>query len=204
MARLNGPEVTGPHCTPVPIIAAMDTSAPYVGVAAASRPVSGHVGPAKDPRVSAAGTRPHDTPTGPIRRVLLATDLSPASGRAADEAVQLAIERGADLIVLSVVDPRHLRLPGGRFLRRIDEERSRVQSGVQLLVGRARAAGVRATFLVWEGDPAESIVAAAESEGADAIVLGSHGRGRLGRLVLGSTSARVAAEAHCRVLVIPG
>jgi nucleotide-binding universal stress UspA family protein len=74
---------------------------------------------------------------------------------------------------------------------------------VQQLVHRARAAGVQATFLVWEGDPAEAILAASESENVDAIVLGSHGRGLLGRLVLGSISAHVSELATCRVVVVP-
>jgi len=137
-----------------------------------------------------------------IGRLLLATDLSPASRRAAEEAIRLAVETGAQLVVLSVIDPRHLRLPGGIFLRRVDQERSRVEVGVQRLVAKAREAGVHATFLVWEGDPAEVILAASEAEGVDAIVLGSHGRGPLGRLVLGSTSARVSEQAMCRVLVV--
>jgi nucleotide-binding universal stress UspA family protein len=139
----------------------------------------------------------------PLRRILFATDLSTASDVAAGEAIRLALEHGAQLIVMTVIDPGRLRLPGGRFLRRIDQERARVQSETQVLVARARAAGARATFLVWEGDPAESIVAASEAEQADAIVLGSHGRGLLGRLVLGSTSARVAEDARCHVFVFP-
>jgi nucleotide-binding universal stress UspA family protein len=139
-----------------------------------------------------------------IRRLLLATDLSSASERAAEEAIRLAVESGAELVVLSVVDPGRLRLPGGLFLRRVDQERARIEAGVQRLVGRARAATARATFLVWEGDPAEAILAASEAEDVDVIVLGSHGRGRLGRLVLGSISARVSEEAHCEVLVVAG
>ena len=77
-----------------------------------------------------------------------------------------------------------------------------MESDAQLVVARARAAGARATFLVWEGDPAEAIVEASEAEGADLIVLGSHGRGVIGRLVLGSISARVADGARCRVLIV--
>jgi nucleotide-binding universal stress UspA family protein len=137
-----------------------------------------------------------------IRRLLLATDLSSASERAADEAIVLAVESGAQLLVLSVIDPRRLRLPGGLFLRRIDQERSLVEAGLHRLVNRARADGARATFLVWEGDPAEAILAASEAESVDVILLGSHGRGRLGRLVLGSVSTRVSEEASCEVLVV--
>jgi nucleotide-binding universal stress UspA family protein len=139
-----------------------------------------------------------------MRRLMLATDLSSASERAADEAIRLAVENKAELVVFSVIDPGRLRLPGGVFLRRIDQERSRIDIGVQKLVRRAQAAGARATFLVWEGDPAELILAAAEAEKIDAIVLGSHRRGLLGRLVLGSVSTCVSEEARCQVLVVAG
>jgi nucleotide-binding universal stress UspA family protein len=135
--------------------------------------------------------------------VLLATDLAAWSEHAAKEAIDLAIAHRAELIVLSVVDAKRLRMPGGRFLRRVDQERARLEARAQTLVLRARAAGLRATFLVWEGDAVETILAASESERADVIVLGSHERGRLGRLVLGSTSIRVSEHARCRVMVIP-
>lgn len=140
---------------------------------------------------------------GAFHRLLLATDLSSVSEHAAERAISMAVEHGAELIVLSVVDPNGLRLPGGRFLRRIDQEKAQVEAQAQNLVLRARAAGAKATFLVWEGEPAETILSASESEGADVILLGSHERGRLGRLVLGSVSTRVSEEAHCEVLVVP-
>ncbi len=136
-------------------------------------------------------------------RVLLATDLSPASRTATTEAITLAKRDSAFLIVLSVVDPRRLRVPGGPYLRRADQERAALLAGVQRIVAQARMAGVTATFLVWEGEPAETILAASESEDADVVVMGSHGRGRIGRLVLGSTSARVSEQARCRVIVVP-
>jgi len=140
--------------------------------------------------------------TSPIQRVLLATDLSAVSAKAAEDAIRLAIEHRAQLIVMSVVDTNRLRLPGGRFLRRVDQERARIEERAQELVKRARDAGARATFLVWEGDPAEAVLEAADAESADVIVLGSHGRGRLGRMILGSTSKRVTEGARCPVLVV--
>jgi nucleotide-binding universal stress UspA family protein len=139
-----------------------------------------------------------------IGRLLLATDLSPASERAAHEAIRMAVESDAQLVVLSVVDPGKLRLPGGLYTRRVDQERAVIVTGVQGLVGRARQAGARATFLVWEGEPGEAILAAAEAENVDAIVLGSHGRGLLGRIVLGSISAHVSQHARCEVFVVAG
>lgn len=158
-------------------------------------PVSGADGPGPG-ALGAASDRE-------IGRVLFATDLTAVSERAADEAIRLAAASGAQLVILSVIDPTRLRLPGGRFLRRIDQERSRIEAGAQQLTTRARVAGAKATYLVWEGDPVEAIVAVSEAEGVDVVVLGSHGRGRLGRLVLGSISARVSDQAACRVIVVP-
>src|SRR5262245_43311281 len=136
------------------------------------------------------------------RRILLATDLSSASASATDEAMAIARRTGASLVVVSAVDPRLLRLSGGRFLRRIDQERARVEAGVGDVVRRARERGLSTRYLVGEGEPSEGILEAARAEAADLVVVGSHGRGRLGRLLLGSTSRRVSEEAHCRVLVV--
>jgi nucleotide-binding universal stress UspA family protein len=152
--------------------------------------------------VQAEPRAPVDSPSD-IRRILLATDLSAVSDRAVDHAIELAVEHGANLVVLSVVDPKGLRLPGGRYLRRIDQERARVESGTCSIVARARSAGASAAFLVWNGDPADSILDAAAAEKADLIVLGSHRRGRLGRLAHGSISRRVAEQAACDVSIIP-
>jgi len=157
-----------------------------------------------DAVVSMSDTDPLHVPSPvlPVRHVLLATDLSAASASATEEAIAIAHRTRARLTVLSVVDPRILRLPGGRFHRRVDQEQSRVETEVQELVARARALAIPATFLVWHGDPSEVILEAAEAEDVDLVVMGSHGRGRLGRLVLGSTSKRVSAESRRRVLVV--
>ena len=138
----------------------------------------------------------------PVPRIMLAVDLTSASDGAVEEAMRLAIADHADLIVLSVVELSNLRLPGGR-MRRVDQERDRLEAGVRDIVRRARDAGVSATYLVWEGDPAESILEASVSEAADVIVLGSRGRTSLRRLLLGSVSSQVARTASCRVVVVP-
>lgn len=141
-------------------------------------------------------------PIAPARRVLLAVDLTSASKGAVEEAIRLAAGDRADLIVLSVVEPSNLHLAGGR-MRRVDQERDRLEAGVRDIVRRARDAGVSATYLIWEGDPAESILEASVAEEADVIVLGSRGRTNLRRLLLGSVSSKVARMAFCRVMVVP-
>lgn len=137
-----------------------------------------------------------------ISKVLLATDLSPASEGATDEAFELAGRLGASLLAVSVIDPGQLRLPGGRFGQRVDQVRTERETVAQELVARGRHLGIRVDFLIWEGEPGESIVAAAEAEGADLIIVGSHGRGAVGRFLIGSVSDHVVRNAPCPVLVV--
>lgn len=144
----------------------------------------------------------HPRLTGGIRRILLATDLSPASEGAALQALDLAHDLVAELLIVSVIDPGTLRLPGGRFGARVDQVRTSREAAAQDLVSRGRAAGVRVNFLIWEGDPGESIVEAARSEQVDLVVVGSHGRGSMGRFFIGSVSDHVVRHAHCPVLVV--
>jgi nucleotide-binding universal stress UspA family protein len=132
--------------------------------------------------------------------IMLATDLGPASSTATDRAIEIATRLGARLLVTSVVGPG--RGDGVGSGRRIDQLRAELESGVQAVVEEARANGANATFLVWEGDPGEAIVSAAEAEGADLIVVGSHGRGPVGRFLVGSVSDFIVRHASCPVLVV--
>jgi nucleotide-binding universal stress UspA family protein len=135
-------------------------------------------------------------------KLLLATDLSEASAGATDEAFELARRLGAHLLVVSVIDPGTLLRPGGRAATRMDQVRARRAQLAQTLVERGRTEGVAVSFLVWEGDPGNMIVEAAEAERADMVLVGSHGRGAVGRFFLGSVSDHVVRHAPCPVLVV--
>ena len=137
-----------------------------------------------------------------IRKLLLATDLSDASASATEHAFELATRLGASLLVVSVIDPGSLLLPGGRFRARVDQVRERREADAQALVERGRTLGVEVSFLVWTGDPGDQIVSAAEAERVDLVLVGSHGRGAVGRLFLGSVSEHVVRNAPCPVLVV--
>jgi len=125
-----------------------------------------------------------------IETILLATDGSPASGAAVEQAIDLALPLGARLLVLSVLGK------GPSSARRAR------QLALESVVARARAAGAQAAEMLWEGEPGETIVEAAAAEGADLIVVGSHGRGAVGRLFLGSVSDYVVRHARCPVMVV--
>jgi nucleotide-binding universal stress UspA family protein len=139
------------------------------------------------------------------RRVLVATDAGAASRGAEEAGLELAARIGASLVVLSVIDPGGLRLPGGVFHTRVDQVRAQREAVLSRLVDKARQQGTAAQFLIWEGAPGPSVVEAAAAEGADVIVVGSHARGPIGRRLLGSVSAHVVDHVGSQVVVIrPG
>jgi nucleotide-binding universal stress UspA family protein len=144
---------------------------------------------------------PPVAPASGIRRILLATDLSAASEGAAIQAIELAHDLGAELLIVSVIDTPTIR-PVGISSQRPDQVRASREAAAQALVTRGRAAGVRVTFLIWDGDPGQSIVDAAASEQVDLVVVGSHGRGAVGRFFVGSVSEYVVRNARCPVLVV--
>jgi nucleotide-binding universal stress UspA family protein len=134
--------------------------------------------------------------------ILLATDLSHASTAATDHAIALAARLGARLLVVNVLDTRHGLSLGSRGGIRPVEEREARSLVAQDLVARARSAGAQATFLIWEGGAGDGIIAAADSEKADLIVMGTRGRGGVERSILGSVSDHVIRHAPCPVLVV--
>jgi nucleotide-binding universal stress UspA family protein len=136
----------------------------------------------------------------PIRTILLATDLSASSREATERAVDLAGRLGARLLIVNALDKR--RLSGGGSHERVDQARAERESHLVRVVRSAREAGVRAEFLVWDGDAGDSIVSAAEAEHADLIVVGTRGRRGAERMLLGSVSDHVVRTASCPVLVV--
>lgn len=139
-----------------------------------------------------------------IETILLATDGSPASQSASDEAIDLATQVGARLLVVSVLGTSSRPSEATADAVGPADSRDSLTTKAQVLVQRAKAAGADATFLVWEGDPGEAIVAAADSENADMIVVGSHGRSGVSRFFIGSVSDYVVRHAHCPVMVVRG
>jgi nucleotide-binding universal stress UspA family protein len=79
--------------------------------------------------------------------------------------------------------------------------RRRLEEVLQAAANFAAARGVRLTPLFREGHPAEAILACAEQQGADLLVLGSHGGGRA-LAGLGGTADRVSDHSPCSVLLV--
>jgi nucleotide-binding universal stress UspA family protein len=143
----------------------------------------------------------HPPTIGPI---VLGTEFGAVSAAAERVAIRLAAEARVPLLIVHCIDPGRLRLPGGLFSQRVDQVRAARQADATALMQRVRAAGIQPQVLIWEDDPATCVVEAARAEGASRIVLGSHGRGRLGRAIVGSVSATVAGQADCPVDIVRG
>jgi nucleotide-binding universal stress UspA family protein len=139
-----------------------------------------------------------------IEIILLATDGSPASEGASGEAIDLAVQVEARLLVVSVLGASSRPSEASAETAGPADSRDSLTTKAQAIVQRAKAAGADATFLVWDGDPGEAIVAAADSENADLIIVGSHGRSGVSRFLIGSVSDYVVRHAHCPVMVVRG
>jgi nucleotide-binding universal stress UspA family protein len=107
------------------------------------------------------------------------------------------------MLVVNVIDLRAGlgRHPTAPRPSRFDQVRSERERQLLAIVERARADGVESAFLVWTGEPGQSIVAAAEAEGADLIVVGTRALDRAGKFLLGSVSDYVINHSGCPVLI---
>ena len=144
-----------------------------------------------------------------IRRVLYASDFSAASRRAFAAAVTMAKSLDAKLTIVYVLAPVgltvHEQYLDAVTLDQLDKQaRQWIARQLDKLAGNATRAGVRATTLLREGDPAEQIVRAGRSTQADLIVVGTHGRRGFPKVFLGSVAERVVVMAPCPVVTVRG
>jgi nucleotide-binding universal stress UspA family protein len=139
-----------------------------------------------------------------MNSIVLATDGSPSAEKATRLAIDLARDTGARLCV-SAVWQSPLAVYPAPPLAAVPEmekaEKERAYDAGRKAVERAEAAGVRAESFVREGDPVDVIAQTAGDCGASLLVVGSHGWGRVRRLVFGSVSTGLLHHAPCPVLV---
>lgn len=138
-----------------------------------------------------------------FRRILIALDDSAAAAHAADVGVELARALGAEVALVHAVDPGLASTP-----------ETGVPAATLLAEGERDAHELLAEFqdrlklptpplqFVRVGRPVHEITLAANEWRADLIVLASHGRGGVSRLLLGSVAEGVVRHAPCPVLVI--
>ncbi|MBT9475518.1 universal stress protein [Polaromonas sp.] len=144
------------------------------------------------------------------KRILVATDGSTLSKKAVRNAIDLAGAVGADLVALYVV-PRYpvSYFEGGVTISMQDVERTekqwseKGQAVVDAVQQAAQAEGIKAKAVVVRSDlVAESIMAAAKKHKCDLVVMASHGRKGIKRVLLGSETQHVLTHSTVPVLVL--
>jgi nucleotide-binding universal stress UspA family protein len=140
-----------------------------------------------------------------MRHILCPVDFSDFSQRALRHATSLARWYGADIHALYVAQslptlwhlPPHLDGPPPP-----DPALARLRDELHAFLAPTHAAGVSAEASVVDGQPAAAILDHARRNPADLVVMGTHGRGGVGRLVLGSVAETVLRHAPCPVLTV--
>ncbi len=132
-----------------------------------------------------------------MKHILVGYDETPPAERALERAAELAKKFEAEVTVASIAGVLHgvvagaVADPPAVHAQQLQHARDKLaELGVEIETGT----GV--------GDPATAAVAIAAERKADMIIVGTHGRPGLGRLLLGSVSDDVEHKAHCDVLIV--
>ncbi|MGE4053496.1 MAG: universal stress protein [Vicinamibacterales bacterium] len=144
--------------------------------------------------------------------IILALDGSPCSERALEMLLTQLSPTDAEVHVLHADDwPRNLP-PAFTFTAGPDAaahvehshelRRRQAQTMLDDAVRRLQSAGFNASSYMVEGDPRQVILDAASAWPADLVILGSHGRSGLDRVLLGSVSDSVSRHARCSVQIV--
>jgi nucleotide-binding universal stress UspA family protein len=132
-----------------------------------------------------------------IKRILVATDFSDCSKEAYAEAIQLARQLKGTVLLTHVIEPigsvhieplAYLELKAGQALDR--------------MVHPAREEGIKVETHLFKGDPAAEIIKAAEDLQCDLIVMGTHGRTGIPRLLMGSVTERVLRASPVPIVAV--
>lgn len=133
-----------------------------------------------------------------VQKILYPTDFSSYSNQAYFHAISLAQKHGASLTMLFVYNPDRATTPGSTG----DIEADRQYWREQLEQIRPLDQGISVRHVMLEGDPAGEIVKFSRDAGIDLIVIGTHGRTGLDRLLMGSVAEKVLRDAVCSVFVV--
>ena len=141
-----------------------------------------------------------------VKKILTPTDGSDTAKAAVQFAKDIALAEGAEVVVLSVVHPvQYTEIYGaGGLVDPTPEMKAEAETVVDEVVEELKAAGVKASGSAVIGYQADrTIVETATQEGADLIVMGTHGRTGLARTMIGSVADRVIRHTEIPVVLVP-
>lgn len=141
------------------------------------------------------------------QNLLIATDGSELAEKAVEHGLALAKAIGAKVTAITVSEPLPTLVAGdGTIALPIEEYEQAAAAGAAKILGAVEAAAKRQGIVcdivhVKDQFPAEGIVETAKARGSDLIVMASHGRSGLSKLLLGSQANKVVSQSHVPVLV---
>ena len=146
----------------------------------------------------------------PYQRILVTTDGSPLSEKAVNHAIDLAASMNAELFVLKVLPcyPQYyfegsIALPTAEIARIEKHWAEEGEAIVEAAKKLAEARGIKASTILVRADViSNAIIETAKARGVDLIVMASHGRKGVERLLLGSETQQVLVHASIPVLVL--
>lgn len=137
----------------------------------------------------------------PFRKILAATDFGESSSLAVEHATDLAQRYGAELVIVHSSEAHpHGDMLAGTMLAQGGTGMAGAKLGLLNAVERAQETVPATRGELLEGNAADGVLAFAEANGIDLIVVGTHGRHRAARLVLGSVAEKIVRG--CRVPVL--
>jgi nucleotide-binding universal stress UspA family protein len=135
-------------------------------------------------------------------KILVAVDGSSFADMAVDQAISLGSVCNSEIFLISVVDlyPEQMAV-APNLLEKMSEEAGQYLAKAKQKVDAAKIPCE--TIVRMGGKPHEFIVEAAKDKAVDLVVMGTHGRTGLARVLLGSVAQNVIGHAPCPVLVVP-
>jgi nucleotide-binding universal stress UspA family protein len=138
-------------------------------------------------------------------KVIIGIDDSPYAKTTLDFVKQMQWPKGARLLVVSAAQPVYPMTEVGvaDYVATANEEIQRHHGEIAAAAAaELKTLGLDATAHVPHGDPRDMLVVTARGEGAQLIIVGSHGKSRLEKLLVGSVASYVVSHAPCSVLVV--
>lgn len=143
-----------------------------------------------------------------LKRVIVPVDFSEHALHALDYAIELCQSFNPEFVILFALEQVQFADMGTVYGTPVavqgvfDEQRRAARAELAKLVARPAKRGVRIRPVLEDGSPHRAIVDAAKRLRADLIVMGTHGRTGMARVLLGSVAETVVRHAHCPVLTI--
>lgn len=154
-----------------------------------------------------SGSAPSKAPGGEYMKILVCVDLSEDTEIVVEKAENVALAMPSKVWFLHVADPDPdfvgYKIGPQSVRDALAEEFHQEHRQLQSLADTSREKGLDTTALLVQGPTVETILRDAAKLDADMIVMGSHGRGLMYQLIVGSVSEGVLHKAQCPVLVVP-